>query len=377
MLANMTRVGAFLFLIRCIGPDETGAKRFKITRQIARGRVDWPRVVAIASEHWMTLALYHELAEKGLLDALPPDLIEYFEFLHQANRSRNEAILRDAGEIAGLLNEIGVVPLLLKGGCHLVSGLYPDPAIRFLYDLDILVPDERALECWQRLVAAGYRIARQDLSAENLADDHWPELVREGRMAEVEVHRVAEWRPPLGSPGLYTNQAPVTLPGGKASIPDPTCRVIFALAHGFVHHRERFKAQAHLRDLYDATWLLRRHGAEIDWGRVIDAFESAGETEALRQGLGMWRRLFVPNPPLEIESSLAASLYWPRCLLEVARPQIAKICELVAQNASLLTGALARTPRGRELRRALRQPSVLLRKARFAARTWAGAPGDK
>jgi len=373
----MTRVGAFLFLVRCLAPDDRGATRAKITRQMARGRVDWPSVVGIASEHWMTVALYRELGEKGLLDALPPDLIEYFEFLQQANRSRNEAILRDAGEIAGLLNEIGVEPVLLKGACHLISGLYPDPAVRFLYDLDILVPDDRALECWQRLVAVGYRIAQQDLSPENLADDHWPELVREGHMAEVEVHRVAEWRPPLGSPGLYANQMSVRLSGGKARIPDPTCRLIFALAHAFVHHRVRFKAQAHLRDLYDATWLLRRHGAEIDWARVVDAFESAGEGEALRQGLGMWRRLFVRTPPFETDSSLGASLYWPRCLLDVAKPQIATMFELVAQNASLLTGGLARTPRGRELRQALKQPSVLLRKARFAARTWAGAPGEK
>ena len=38
------------------------------------------------------------------------------------------------------LNEIDIVPVALKGAIRLVDGLWPDPALRFMHDLDLLVP---------------------------------------------------------------------------------------------------------------------------------------------------------------------------------------------------------------------------------------------
>lgn len=352
----MTRAGAFLFVTRCLA-----GKIRKLPRS-----ADWPRVVGIASEHWMTLALYREFKEKGLLIALPADLVEYFSFLHEANDFRNRAILEQVADIAVVLNEIGVEPLLLKGAANLASGLYDDPTVRLLYDIDIVVPGELALACWQRLISAGYRNARPEERPEDLPDCEWPPLVREGGVAELEVHRIVEWHHLLGSAALYAATEQATLPRGKARILDPTSRMIYTLAHAFVHHRERFQAKAHLRDLYDATLLLRRYGAEIDWARLLDAFESAGERNALRQALFMWRRMFGLNPPCAVRSSPATWLYLPLCLLEVSKPQIAPLCEMLLRNIRL-----------RELRQSFRRPSVGLRKIRFAAKIWTSAPANK
>ena len=144
---------------------------------------------------------------------------------------------------------------------------------------------------------------------------------------------------------------------------DATTRLTFTLAHAFVHHRLPFRATAHLRDLYDATLLLQEHGAEIDWQRVIQTFESAGEMTALRHGLLMWRRFFRQNPPYSVNSSVLASLYWPRCLLHVAKPQLAWICSRLEMNLHV-----------RDLRRSLIRPSVIRRKLRFAARIWTRPP---
>jgi hypothetical protein len=349
----MNRVGAFLFLARCLARDDRAPV----------DRVDWPRVVEIASEHWMTLALYQALAEKRLVDTLPSGLVEYFEYLHEANRSRNRGILEHVAEIAVLLNEIGVEPLLLKGACNLASGLYPDPAVRFLYDVDILVPEDRSLECWHHLVLSGYRTMPGEDRPEDLPDCEWPALVREGRTAELEMHRIGEWRHMLGSPELYSKTLPLALPRGRARMLEPTTRLTFTMAHAFVHHRLPFRATAHLRDLYDATLLLQEYGAEIDWQRVIQAFESAGEMTALRHGFLMWRRFFRQNPPYSVNSSVLASLYWPRCLLHVAKPQLAWICSRLEMNLHV-----------RDLRRSLIRPSVIRRKLRFAARIWTRPP---
>src|SRR5271157_1334568 len=107
----MNRVDAFLFLARCLAPeDHPGPQRDKLAGEIAAGRISWERVIEIASEHWVTLALYRELGEKRLLDLLPGDLLEYFNFIHEGNSARNHEILEHASELAGLLNQIGVEP---------------------------------------------------------------------------------------------------------------------------------------------------------------------------------------------------------------------------------------------------------------------------
>ncbi len=192
----MNRKDAFLFLTRCLAPEDRGAN---LAGEIAAGRVCWERVVEIASEYWMTLVLYRELGEKHLLDLLPPndrnDLLEYFRAIHAANAARNRGLLAHAAEVVGMLNGIGVEPILLKGAAHLASGLYPDPAVRFMDDIDLLVPDDRALECWLLLLAAGYETCgkHRHKRAECLPREQWPTIRRPDREGELEIHRVVEW----------------------------------------------------------------------------------------------------------------------------------------------------------------------------------------
>ena len=370
----MNRVDAFLFLARCLTPeDHPGPHRDKLAGEISAGRICWERVIEIASEYWVTLALYRELGEKRLLDLLPGGLLEYFNFIHEGNSARNREILEHAGELACLLNQIGVEPLLLKGVSHLASGLYPDRAVRFMYDIDILVPCDRALECWRLLVCSGYRTfaGRADARVECMPYESWPELVRKGRTGELEVHRLAEWNHMLGSPSLYSNPEPVALGGGKARILSATSCLIFTIAHSYVHHEVHLEA-APLRDLYDATLLLRQRSSEIAWRQVIDAFDRGGQMGALRTACMMWRRLFSQSLPCAIGRPPWAWIYWQRCLLKIMNPRWGLVCDLLATNARLLRSAFSGTTEGKRIRKELSTPSVLLRKLRTAAQIGGG-----
>src|SRR5208337_3829419 len=365
----MNRLDAFLFLARCLVPeDQPGPHREKLAEEIASGRVCWERVIEIASECWMTLALYRELGEKRLLDLLPRDLLEYFNCIHEWNSARNREILEHAGELASLLNRIGVEPLLLKGVSHLASGLYPDAAVRFMWDIDILVPSDRALECWRLLVSSGYRTsrARADARVECMPHEEWPELVRKGRTGELEVHRLSEWNHMLGSASLYVDAEPVALGGGKARILSATSHMIYTLAHSFVHH-EVSREAAPLRDLYDATLLLRQQDSEIAWHQVIDAFDRGGQMEALRRACMMWRRLFSQTPPCAIGRSPWAWIYWQHCLLKIMKPRYGLVCYDLALSAWLLRIAFSGTTEGKRIRKKFSTPSVLLQKLRKTA----------
>jgi hypothetical protein len=181
----MSRIKAFFFLCRCLSEESGPARGLSLADEIRRGLVCWECVVQIASEYLMTVALYCALMEKGLLGLIPADLLEYFELIHSLNGTRNRGIVEQTVEIAGILNRIGVEPLLFKGAGHIGSGLYGDAAMRIVYDIDILVPEECAVECEECLIAAGYRGAAVAYRPD--AHFHGPILRREGRTAGVEL----------------------------------------------------------------------------------------------------------------------------------------------------------------------------------------------
>jgi hypothetical protein len=170
----------------------------------------------------------------------------------------------------------------------------------------------------------------------------------------------------LSSPSLYLDAEPVALGGGKARILSATSHMIYTIAHSFVHH-EVSREAAPLRDLYDATLLLRQQDSEIAWHRVIDAFDRGGQMEALRTACMMWRRLFSQSPPCAIDRSPWAWIYWQHCLLKVMKPRYGLVCYVLALSALLLRIAFSGTTEGKRIRKKLSTPSVLLRKLGTAA----------
>jgi len=269
-----------------------------------------------------------------------------------------------------MLNGIGVEPILLKGAAHLASGLYPDPAVRFLYDIDLLVPDDRALECWLLLLAAGYETCgnQRHTRAECLPRGDWPAIRRPDREGELEIHRVGEWKHLLRSPSLYLDLCPLALGGGRAWILNATNRLIFTLAHAYVHHALGLRADAPFRDLYDAMLLARRLGREIQWPLVMQTFDRAGEAESLRIAGMMWRRLFSQDPHGAIDPPRWGWIYWQRSLLTISSPLWGRIEDRLIENICSVAIVFSRTTEGKRMREELSRPSVILRKLRTAVR---------
>ena len=97
----------------------------------------WELIIEVASFHYVTPALGSCLGADG---DVQPDVRDYFEFAAALNSQCNEKVLSGLARIAALLNAIDIEPLLLKGAAHLVQGTYPEPSMRILGDVDILIP---------------------------------------------------------------------------------------------------------------------------------------------------------------------------------------------------------------------------------------------
>ena len=137
------------------------------------------------------LVRHHALAA-----VLPADLVLFFRAMHAANRQRVAEGLAQLEEIGAALDAAGIPAVVLKGGGDMLSPIHADPAIRYVGDLDILVPGSRArdaLAAMGKLGAAraappAHESSRFDWRGQRLSKHHLPRLVRSDWGFPVEIH---------------------------------------------------------------------------------------------------------------------------------------------------------------------------------------------
>lgn len=127
---------------------------------------------------------------------LPRDLKIFFETIHQANVVRLTSGIAQLSEIGLALRGIDVPAVVLKGGSDMLDALHEDQTIRFVGDLDILIPSSRALEAEKCLTGIGATApfgrleAKPELNwrGQKTPEHHLPKLTRPDWHFPVELH---------------------------------------------------------------------------------------------------------------------------------------------------------------------------------------------
>ena len=165
-----------------------------VGRALARdlGESDPQDIVRIATFNYVhvVVAAGFESAP-DLVDAVPDDLVIYFREMQAANLRRNAAIRAQMREVGAVLAAEGVCGVVLKGGAELLDPVFPNPAFRFLSDLDILVPEPDIARVFARLRRDGAFVAEgSDISEiDSRAHHHLPPLGGPGWPVPLELHR--------------------------------------------------------------------------------------------------------------------------------------------------------------------------------------------
>jgi hypothetical protein len=116
---------------------------------------DWARVGALAERDSVGGYLHRKLQTSGLGRLVPPALLTTLAAAYRKAAFDNLLLLGRMREAAGALAAAHVPCIVLKGGA-LLADLYPDPGVRSLADIDMLVPAERAAEARRALEALGW-----------------------------------------------------------------------------------------------------------------------------------------------------------------------------------------------------------------------------
>lgn len=247
------------------------------------GEGDWARMLAMVTQHRLGAQLDWQIKQRHAALPIPAAVIA------ELGKARSHFSMRQLGmqyELCAahkLLADAGIPAIALKGA-FLAFHAYPDPALRPLRDLDLLVPEDRAVEAFDLLVAHG---ATQCNPGETRLEfalkvdaHHLPILWTPSGFGKIEVHRHiqkingvrAAERNAMLVEALWAHAVEAPVAGTPIRFPAPTDLLLHLVMHAAYDHILNNGPLV----LSDIAVLLRRH--PIDWSRFWTLAEAADAT---------------------------------------------------------------------------------------------------
>lgn len=243
---------------------------------------------------------------------LPADVFSALKNNYYQNASANHIRLEELKRLGRLLAS-AQIPLLVLKGAALAASVYPDPAVRFMGDLDVAVPPGAAQTALALLQSEGYtlhgdvtdlndaatlrekgwhlRLTRQVHGKDVELEFHWP--LREN----VLVNQVAT----LDIQGIWTRACPLD-PDHNLLQPAPADMLLHLCIHTGIQHRF---TDLGLRHYIDLDRIVRHHGNDsVFWRSFLEQAKRAGASDACYFCLDLSRRLLDTLLPAAAMSDL-------------------------------------------------------------------------
>jgi hypothetical protein len=252
-----------------------------------------PLAASEATKHRLVGMLWRALRATGALDLLGPER-ERFEGI--AESFRLEALLLIPAAVALAvqpLTDIGLEPVVFKGPA--VARRYPEPSLRPMDDIDLLLPRGSHHEALAVLQQAGWTIARAagpDVYDTVLSHPQVPSL-------HLDLHygleKKSERVTALDPEWLWMRRRPIECAGTRAYGLSPSDEVVVLAAHaGKPYHR--FVRLIWIADLAMVAHAEESAGTPIDWCAVHELAQEAGCLTVVGTALSMARRAGVEVP---------------------------------------------------------------------------------
>jgi len=266
--------------------------------------VSWDVVLQLASEHTVTPTLAWALRRA---DSIPAEVRDYLSTTLELNCRRNRNMLDGLELAVAALNSADCQPVLLKGGAALLDeGLYPDVSMRYLCDLDILVPLSHLHDAAIALKRIGFQAVPEPTVPKRWVrplrlplGHHLPPLLYGETGVVVELHRTItpqKFDSLLSATSGIEHQSKRKFRGLELSVLAPTDRIVHNIVHSQLHHGQHKRGAIDLRQLFELGLLTVKFGREIDWQDVESRFRGAGYLEVLQHHVELLQTIFsVPS----------------------------------------------------------------------------------
>jgi hypothetical protein len=236
-------------------------------------RAPGDRLLRTAAWHRVVPMLHRRLLA---LRWAPTTVRDAIEDAYLANAARNLAVMASLRDAVDAL-EAAAVPVMLLKGAALLQDVYPDPAVRELLDLDLLVPGDQLEVADAALGAAGFRPESDGGAAPaqevRAGHHHAAPLVDHRTMTAVELHHhvaMASERRHFPIDDLWRRARPTA--DGAFLLPSAEDLLLHVCVH-FTRNRlggshDRRGSGGALAQVGDVAWIVHRE--RIDWKLLVD-----------------------------------------------------------------------------------------------------------
>lgn len=273
---------------------------------------EWEKVLRLSGAHLATPQLRWALREQELCSELPPDVAEYLDAVYTLNLEKNQQCKDQLAHCVGVMNSVGVQPVLLKGAAVIAAGLYPTLGERMISDLDILIPAGSLPVILEKLAGSGYEpyveagmelpnpigFESEDHHYAPLVSNDWPVAI------ELHVHPVLlPFEKLLSSEDVITGATKLDSLDTNCLLPCPTHLVSNNIIHAFLVDTQLSFHRFSLRQLFEFSLMSKAYGERIDWKSIGSRFEIFGYGKSLRQYVALANACLGLKAPPAIDIS--------------------------------------------------------------------------
>lgn len=262
----------------------------------------WPDLTDLARRQHVAAYLYYRLREAGALSALPSETLRALQDDFKRGTFRNMALLAESKRLCHVLDEKKIPVIGLKGLQLLLEEIYPHIALRFLRDIDLLVPVEQLETAYVSAAALGYvpekSVTEVDFTMKYYY--HLPQLLHPEKRIVLELHGGVEREGRVDPSELWANAKAAEHP---VSFLDTEDLLIHLCLH--ISYSDLFRID--LRHYLDIYMLLKKRAEQIDWNSFLIRTEKRALTAGVLLVLQITSELFRCRLPESLRSAMPYS----------------------------------------------------------------------
>ena len=248
-------------LIRLCTKLNTCPETTENPQEIINSDLSWAYFFKRARAEGLISLVYSNLSRvDGAKSIVPEDIWAELESSYYTIASRNSLLCEKLNTILSSFNQIGIEVILLKG-IALIHTIYPDIALRPMYDIDILIHKEDFSLVETKLKELGYNNSSfypEDFHKDNMmVDVHW-QLMNVTRVKS----RSKSYCIDLDE--IWKGSIPIEISGEKARVLSPEYCLMDLCLHLTFHHGLRG-----LIWFIDIAKVIEYYKNEINWDRFI------------------------------------------------------------------------------------------------------------
>ncbi|MGW8169152.1 MAG: nucleotidyltransferase domain-containing protein [Sulfurovaceae bacterium] len=257
----------------------------------------WTEIIELAKRQHIMPYLYYHLKEIGALELIP---MVSKETLYQAFRQstmRNMALIAEFRRIADALNKKDIPAIGLKGLQLVQDNIYPHIGLRFMRDIDLLVPLKELKNTYDISLLLGYNPEEiiHDTELHIKYHHHIPQQFNYEKNIVLELHGYLENAMRI-DPALWWQNAHSQ--NSHNIFFDTEDLLLHLCLH--ISYSDLFKTD--LRHYLDIYMILKNNA--IDWGQFLDRAQSRGLTKGVLLVLDITSRLFGYKLPAKPDNAM-------------------------------------------------------------------------